>query len=272
MLNTTQEERKQSARKDLRLKLALEFQLIRVLNQIFREASLELERYYAVHGIVPRLVEFSDDLKTALLDHYDNVADKFNTRIVDEIGIPDNHERILSELDNKIALYNDANADQSVRSITATTQKNMQAAIDKVQKQAAEEDKRLNREETAKQARLGFDQRSVGHKNTIATTETQGAAEHAKQSEIEMLDRHDAIIAGVSIRDATKQKVWIAILDNVTRDAHAIADGQTVAFNEPYTVMGEQLMYPRDTSLGASADNIINCRCDSVPVIIASSD
>ncbi|USK72671.1 phage minor head protein [Peribacillus asahii] len=56
-------------------------------------------------------------------------------------------------------------------------------------------------------------------------------------------------------------KKWRAAIQNRTRHAHREADGQVVALNEPFIVNGEKMMFPGDASMGASADNLINCRC-----------
>ncbi|KAB2328941.1 hypothetical protein F7731_23600 [Cytobacillus depressus] len=56
-------------------------------------------------------------------------------------------------------------------------------------------------------------------------------------------------------------KRWRAALQERTRDHHRIADGQVVAFDEPFIVNGEYLMFPGDSSLGAGGGNTINCRC-----------
>lgn len=53
-------------------------------------------------------------------------------------------------------------------------------------------------------------------------------------------------------------KQWDATLDSVTRPAHREADGQIVEWGEKFTVMGEKLDAP---SIGGSASNVINCRC-----------
>lgn len=58
-------------------------------------------------------------------------------------------------------------------------------------------------------------------------------------------------------------KTWV-ISGNNTRPSHLEADGQEVDQDEPFIVDGEELMYPRDASLGASAGNIINCACTSI--------
>jgi hypothetical protein len=34
--------------------------------------------------------------------------------------------------------------------------------------------------------------------------------------------------------------------------------------DEPFVVDGEQLMFPGDTSMGATARNIVNCRCTCI--------
>lgn len=65
----------------------------------------------------------------------------------------------------------------------------------------------------------------------------------------------DAIKAGLTM------KKWRTIIDGREREWHEEVNGVTVPINEPFEVNGELLMYPLDDSLGASADNIANCRC-----------
>lgn len=50
-----------------------------------------------------------------------------------------------------------------------------------------------------------------------------------------------------------------------SREAHDLADGQTVPVDEPFTVNGAKLMFPRDPS-GPAAETI-NCGCTSLPVM-----
>lgn len=64
-----------------------------------------------------------------------------------------------------------------------------------------------------------------------------------------------------AIKSGKTMKKWHTILDGREREWHEEADSMTVPINEPFEVGGELLMYPLDTSLGASADNIANCRC-----------
>lgn len=82
----------------------------------------------------------------------------------------------------------------------------------------------------------------------IARTEIIGAG-HAGQYNS---DKQSGIVIA---------KVWQQTLDSRTRDAHNEAAGQTVAFDDPFIVGGEKMLHPSDDSLGATARNIIQCRC-----------
>ena len=58
-------------------------------------------------------------------------------------------------------------------------------------------------------------------------------------------------------------KTWV-ISGNNTRPAHLLMDGVTIPEDEAFDVDGEQMMFPRDDSMGASAGNIINCACTCI--------
>lgn len=83
---------------------------------------------------------------------------------------------------------------------------------------------------------------------TIARTEVGNAANMASQ--------HAATEAGVPMR-----KTWLSLGDEFVRDSHADADGQTVDDDEAFDVGDSQLQWPGDISMGAPAEEVINCRC-----------
>lgn len=65
-----------------------------------------------------------------------------------------------------------------------------------------------------------------------------------------------------------KEKVWVSAHDarvrpgeRASRFDHHDAHIQRTDLYESFKVSGEKLMFPGDTSLGASAGNVINCRC-----------
>jgi hypothetical protein len=68
-------------------------------------------------------------------------------------------------------------------------------------------------------------------------------------------------------------KEWIATIDSRTRGAdpkkksrfnHYAAHGQKVSQTGLFIVSGQKLKFPGDSSRGASAGNLVNCRCASV--------
>lgn len=58
------------------------------------------------------------------------------------------------------------------------------------------------------------------------------------------------------------QKKWRTMRDERVRHSHAVMNNQRVGFMDPFVSgLGGLLMYPGDTSLGASDADIYNCRC-----------
>lgn len=57
-------------------------------------------------------------------------------------------------------------------------------------------------------------------------------------------------------------KKWMTRRDGKERTTHLEADNQTIERDELFTVGGERLKYPGDKSSGASASNLVNCRCE----------
>lgn len=77
------------------------------------------------------------------------------------------------------------------------------------------------------------------------------------------------------------EKEWLSSRDSRVRgdadDRHSHRtplDGTRVPMDQPYTEprTGEQLMFPADSSLGASAGNVINCRCVEVYHVIGEEE
>lgn len=68
-----------------------------------------------------------------------------------------------------------------------------------------------------------------------------------------------ALLGGESA-DYEVGKIWIPIIDNRTRPAHAEQEGQpAIDVDDLFNVGGEYMNYPGDIS--ATAENVVNCRC-----------
>lgn len=92
---------------------------------------------------------------------------------------------------------------------------------------------------------------------TIARTE---AISSLNRSEWEAVKQ--AIATG-GINESQTKRVWDTAGDARVRHEHMMMEGQTVGVDEPFIVpgSGHSLMYPGDTSLDATGEDVINCRC-----------
>jgi uncharacterized protein with gpF-like domain len=64
-----------------------------------------------------------------------------------------------------------------------------------------------------------------------------------------------------------ERKEWQTAEDERVRDTHVAANGQIRNIDRPFEVGSSLMMYPRDGSLGAGPEEIVNCRCVSLPIV-----
>lgn len=84
--------------------------------------------------------------------------------------------------------------------------------------------------------------------DTVARTETVGAFVQGELAAQRALGD-----------DGPVEKVWVAALDDRTRETHADAHDQCVPISEPFNVGGVSMDAPHDP--GAPAGEVVNCRC-----------
>jgi hypothetical protein len=97
-----------------------------------------------------------------------------------------------------------------------------------------------------------------GRARMIARTEVHGARNTVAMGTMQRFESAYGIPSGVM------RKEWQATEDTRTRVEHREADGQTVAFTEPFTVGGFPLQFPGDPN--GPAHLVINCRCSPLAV------
>lgn len=64
-----------------------------------------------------------------------------------------------------------------------------------------------------------------------------------------------------AIKDGMRYKTWITEKDNKVRHTHREVDNVKIGIFESFQVGGSLMMFPKDTSLGASMEEIAGCRC-----------
>jgi SPP1 gp7 family putative phage head morphogenesis protein len=105
-------------------------------------------------------------------------------------------------------------------------------------------------EELAGRIRSEFTGISAQRAMRIASTETGAAYGAARQEALSQ--------SGVSF------KKWLSSGNASVRPTHHMASGQIVKVSDPFVVGGAKLMHPSDGSLGAPAQEIINCHCVAI--------
>lgn len=105
-----------------------------------------------------------------------------------------------------------------------------------------------------------YEDRWLAHRGTtIARTELLSGL-HAAQDE-----GLTQLISKGKLKARQVRRIWDAAEDSHTRESHTNAEelsrANPVGHGEPFNVGGHEMMYPGDFSLGAPAEEIINCRC-----------
>lgn len=63
------------------------------------------------------------------------------------------------------------------------------------------------------------------------------------------------------VKNGYKYKTWITMNDDKVRHTHAEANGYKVGIFDSFQIGASEMSFPHDYSLGASAEEIVNCRC-----------
>lgn len=64
-----------------------------------------------------------------------------------------------------------------------------------------------------------------------------------------------------AVKKGYRFKEWKTMEDPRVRHSHVKVDNTKIGIFEHFNVGSSQMMFPRDTSLGADAEEIVNCRC-----------
>jgi hypothetical protein len=177
---------------------------------------------------IEKAIAFGSAVYFALLTGKRNEADELNQRLLTVLNQPKETRKIQNRLDK-----------------------------------ITNEIERLSRDQQriiAKEIKDKIKKDGISRSELIASQEVGVAESWSREKEAE-------IINNTTLTTPTGQPVqlfkeWVATLDRRTREAHISADGQRVLVNEPFSVGGELLQFPRDPR--GSAGNVINCRCVAI--------
>lgn len=129
--------------------------------------------------------------------------------------------------------------------------------FDKLVKRAIEAGKPVNEDNIDRITGRYSDRLLKTRGDRIARTESMQAFHQARKQAWQQ-----AIDDGEIEEDAHVVKIWRAALDERTRSSHAGLDGQQVDRDELFqSSTGARMDHPGDRDHGATAEDVINCRC-----------
>lgn len=228
---------------DLRIKLSFERSLSTVLVVLFNKMMREVHKEFLNSGDILDFVIFKKTLETILFNHNEKVSNKFINRVTrNQFDLTNKEQESLL-----ISLKNDSSKRAKVASKLIIT--NLNKDIQNI----SNDNTNILDIIVAMKRRALFRFRDLTPVN-----ETQDSSEGTKLRTAQYLQQS---INNINLKELLN--AWATVGDDVVRPAHVEAEGQTKPISKPFIVMGERLMRPRDTSLGATAENTQGCRCSA---------
>lgn len=101
----------------------------------------------------------------------------------------------------------------------------------------------------------------------IARTEAQRTVGEARRESL------GQVLEQIGEPRSAVRRTWVTTEDGRERDTHSEMDGQQRGIDEPYeSPSGARLMFPGDSSLGAPASEVVNCRCTEMFDVVPSDE
>lgn len=265
-LSTSRADQERQAARDLALKMKLEVPFARDMRGFFRDIRRDFEAIYIAAGTNIMARDYRPDLVAILRKHYRKVARSFGSQFRRQIDkafqIDFTKQNEGEQTDEAIRQLINRRANQQADLILRTTQSEYDAALAAGVGAALVAGTLRDRAGTARAVTSSLVARQTARADAIATTEVNAVAERSKQIEVRVIMDSGATVGTLPLQN-NMVKIWNTVLDERTRINHVLADGQIKELSDPFNVGGQFLMHPGDGSLGATADNLIHCRCSS---------
>lgn len=252
------EEDTRRAAADERRKMDLEKTFIPEIKSLFaRMARVNSENIIAT-GRTIDAQDFREEWGALLRKHYLRTQEGFGGRI-DE---PTDEQSELIALG--MLTWRNGQVKQQADFITATNSEDIRNSEVAATATLLEEQGSVDNKSLALTATALLRKNLSGRVGAIAMTETQSAAERTKLTEAEVFAGLQPSSVQPTIRTVEETKMWVTMGDGKVRPAHRAANGQEVPIDTPFQVGTSLLRHPGDSSLGADAGQVCNCRCATV--------
>lgn len=265
----------EQARDEERRKIAIENRFVPSIRGLFRQMLKDFENLYIATGTIIDFNVFIDEWRGALKRQYQRVGRDFTNNVrksefVRDLVIKQDEEVSLEDvaiIGAAFSIFSAARAETQSAFIVNTSNNDAFQSVQNALTDLRSEDpfREPTNEDVAKEASRSLRRSFNGRVGTIANMETQAPAEQAKLIEASVLSGL-AVLPFQTVTELPRRatKTWATVGDERVRIAHANADFQKRNIEQPFTVKGQSLKHPGDTSLGATIDNVANCRCSSI--------
>ena len=234
------------------------------------------ENVYLSTGAIVDFNAFKDDWTSILKVQYGRVGKEFlnNARksvfVYDMIVKQDDEELTVEEiaaLGTAYIFFAQQRSLSQADFIIATSNKDALLAVEQALDELRAENPFVepSREDVVRSASENLKKTFKARVNLITNMETQAPSEEAKRLEALALAGVALLpFQPIDILPEAVQKTWVTVGDDLVRTSHAIANKQKRDVDDPFIVQGQRLMYPGDTKLGATIDNVARCRCSAL--------
>lgn len=244
-------------------KKQLETNFKKKLIPFFDEIVSDFEIMYSQTGKTFDADAYLSELVSILINHYRQVNEEFGFMLSDQENI--DNEDLFDLLQSAHIMYALNRSDTQSKIITRTTNLDIDNSIDEATTFLLVGGFSTSRDSITEEASKRLSSRLNARTTVISNVETQGVAEEARYMERIALSGDSPYGGlegtGLELYD-NPTKEWVADLDERTRPAHVLANGQVVPYNGLFLVKGQYMRHPGDMSFGATMDNIANCRCE----------
>ena len=262
-------------------KILLEAIFVPEISRYLNKIKIDFRKVYTATGLLINPEEYVDSTTELLKKHYTRVAKVFDKNLRDNMTETKQFNQDLKKelkrtdevISASLIIFILQQSKKRARFLIETTIKNIRKRLGQAKVDLAKKGnfRPTNKQVADKTSKL-LDKSFKGRTETIAITETEFMAESTKDIEANVLQdkkpfKGFTVPLVLSVFKKTGFKEWQTILDNKTREGHVRADGQKRKTGEPFEVSNELLMFPSDSSLGASIENTINCRCGQKIII-----
>ncbi len=253
------------AQKDEQKKIKLENTVAKGINTLFVQLNKANTKSIAKTGNSVTAESFLSNWENLIKKHDIRVQNVFKGDVASTL--PEEDQQLS---DAELALFllaliewRDKKSQDSAQIITNTNKRQLAESMNTGRQLFADQNARMptNKElalSTAAVFRRKYKPRVMG----IAATETQSAAEATKLIEAAVLssDNPADVMDPLAPAKVESTKTWRNTGKNI-RPLHKRLSGVKKPINKSFETGGEQLMHPGDTSLGATAKNIVHCKC-----------